>query len=277
MVSAVTSVGVGYGAERPPSHVRAAFGLTTAADEDGEQLSGVAVWRYGDVVLRKVSDRAHAVWLARTLAALDAPDLRIARPLNTTDGRWVMGGWAASRFVSGRPENRADDTVLTAIKLQRATAGLPEPDFLSARQGLAADAERMAWGEVDVELDESNGGRWFEILAPARKPLSSPPQLVHGELFGTVLFDGDAPPGIVDLVPHFRPAEWGAAVAAIDAVAWGGADMTLLHRWSYLPDWSQLLLRATLFRLAYHARHPGSADVEATRLRAAAAQVSELL
>lgn len=256
--------------------MRAAFGLTAASDDDGEQLAAT-VWRYGDVVLRKVSDRAHAVWLARTLAALDAPGLRIARPLNTTDGRWVMGGWAAARFVSGRPENRPDDTVLTAIKLHRAMADLSEPDFLAGRQGIAADAERVAWGEVDVELDEAKGGRWFEILAPARKPLSSRPQLVHGELFGTVLFDGDAPPGIVDLVPHFRPAEWGAAVAAIDAVAWGGADMTLLHRWSYLPDWSQLLLRATLFRLAYHARHPGSADVEATRLRAAAAEVSELL
>ncbi|WP_030533332.1 TIGR02569 family protein [Prauserella rugosa] len=263
--------------ERPPAHVRAAFGLGAAGESDIERLPGEAVWRYGDVVLRRVADRTHAVWLARTFSVLEVPELRIARPLNTTDGRWVIGGWAANRFVSGRPENRPDETVLAAVKLHRATADLPKPDFLPGRQGIAADAERMAWGEQPAEIDEAGGGRWFEILAPARKPLASPDQLVHAELFGTVLFDGDAAPGLIDFVPHFRPAEWGAAVAAIDAVAWGGADMSLLGRWSHLPDWPQLLLRATLYRLAYHALHPGARDVETTRLRAAAAQVSELL
>lgn len=257
--------------------MRTAFGLGDVEPDAMESYPGGVGWRFGDVVLRPVADRAHALWLARTFAVLEAPDLRIARPVNTTDGRWVIGGWAAHRSVAGRPENRPDETVLTAVKLHRATADLAKPDFLATRQGIAADAERMAWGEQPAEIDEDGGGRWFEILAPARKPLSSPDQLVHGELFGTVLFDGDALPAIVDLVPHFRPAEWGAAVAAIDAVAWGGADMALLERWAHLPDWPQLLLRATLFRLAYHALYPGTGDVETTRLRAAAAQVSELL
>ncbi|OLT48193.1 TIGR02569 family protein [Saccharomonospora sp. CUA-673] len=263
--------------ERPPEHVRGAFGLGAFGESDLERLPGSGGWRVGDVVLRKVADRAHALWLARTFSVLEVPGLRIARPVNTTDGRWVIGGWAASRYVAGRPESRADDTVHAAVRLHRATVDLPKPDFLTGRQGIAADAERMAWGELPADIDEAGGGRWFEILAPARKPLAAPDQLVHAELFGTLLFDGDAPPALVDFVPHFRPAEWGAAVAAIDVVAWGGADLSVLQRWSHLPDWSQLLLRATLYRLAYHALHPGAADVETSRLRAAAAQVSELL
>lgn len=251
-----------------------AFGLGAV---DAEPLPGGTAWRCGEVVLRQVADRAHAVWLARTFAALDVPDLRIARPLRTTDGRWVIGGWAASRYVSGKPENRPDEIVLTAVKLHQATAELARPDTVPARQGIAADAERLAWGELEMELDERKGGRWFEILAPARRPVASPDQLVHSELFGTVLFDGDAPPGIVDFVPAFRPAEWGAAVAAVDAVAWGDADTDLFRRWSHLPEWSQLLLRATLFRLAYNALYPHSTDVALDGLRRAAGAVSELL
>ncbi|TWE23838.1 uncharacterized protein (TIGR02569 family) [Prauserella muralis] len=260
--------------EPPPAHVCAAFGTDAAS---AEPLPGTGAWRCDGLVLRPVSDRAHAVWLARTLAALDVPDLRIAHPVRTTDGRWVIAGWSASRFVSGTPEHRHDAVVLTAVKLHQATAQLPRPDFLSGRTGIAAVAERIAWQEQDAELDETKGGRWFEILAPARKPVELPDQVVHGELFGNVLFDGDAPPGIVDFVPHYRPAEWGAAVAAVDAVAWGGADGELLRRWAHLPEWPQLLLRAVLFRLAFNSLHPRSTASALDGLRAAASEVSDIL
>ncbi|MEU6643664.1 TIGR02569 family protein [Saccharomonospora sp. NPDC046836] len=258
---------------RPPVHVCTAFG---ASFDGAEPLPGGA-WRCGDVVLRQVTDRTHALWLATTFAALDIPDLRIARPLRTTDGRWLIGGWSASRYVAGTAENRPDALVLTAVKLHQATANLPRPDFLAKRRDVSAVAERIAWGEHEAELDEQKGGRWFEILVPARRPVSLPDQLVHAELFGTVLFDGDAAPGLVDFVPHYRPAEWGAAVAAVDAVAWGGADSALLRRWSHLPEWPQLLLRATLFRLAYNALHPNSTAAALDGLRVAASEVSEIL
>ncbi|MBK1788951.1 TIGR02569 family protein [Prauserella cavernicola] len=261
--------------EPPPAHVCTAFGVSHS---DAEPLPGEGnAWLSGDIVLRQVSDRAHAVWLARTFAAIDIPDLRLAKPLRTTDGRWVIAGWSASRHVTGTPEDRPDAVVLTAVKLHSATSGLPRPDFLSRRQDVSAIAERIAWEEQDIELDETKGGRWFEILAPARRPVNLPDQLVHAELFGTILFDGDAPPGLVDFVPHFRPAEWGAAVAAVDAIAWGGADGELLRRWSHLPEWPQLLLRAALFRLAFNALHPRSTASALDGLRAAASEVSEFV
>jgi hypothetical protein len=66
-------------------------------------------------------------------------------------------------------------------------------------------------------------------------------------------------------------------VVAVDALAWGGADIQLLHRWSHLPAWSQLLLRAILFRLAAHALHPKSTRAALDGLRSAASEVSELV
>ncbi|OZM75145.1 TIGR02569 family protein [Amycolatopsis antarctica] len=258
----------------PPAHVCAAFGARAA---DAEPLPDGSGWLAGGTVLRPVTDRTYTMWLSRTLQHIDVPDLRIGKPLRSTDGRYVLAGWSAYRHVSGRPEYRVDSVMLAAIKLHQATVDLPRPDFLGARTDIYARADRMAWEEQDADLTEAGGGRLFEVLAGARRELTLPDQLVHGDLLGRVLFDGDAAPGIVDFSPYFRPAEWGAAIVAVDAVAWGDADPELLRRWAHLPEWPQLLLRALLFRIAVHAQHPQSTDAAFEGLRLAAREVSELL
>ena len=83
---------------------------------------------------------------------------------------------------------------------------------------------------------------------------------MHGDLYGTVLFAGAAAPGIVDITPYWRPASWAAGVVVVDALAWGDADDGLVERWDALPEWSQMLLRALMFRLAVHALHPLSSE-----------------
>lgn len=256
-----------------PQRVLNAFG----AQGELERIPGSAAWRCGELVLKPVTDKARAVWLANVLGRLVVPDLRIARPVRATDGRWIIGGWAAGRFLPGQPEPRHDETILAALKLAQATARFPRPDFLSRRESADALADRIAWGEADVPVEERKGGRWFEVLAVARRPVRLPDQVVPGDLFGAVLFHGSSPPGIVDFEPYYRPAEWGAAVAAVDAVSWGGADIEFLRRWSHLPEWSQLLLRAVLFRLAGNSLNPRATVSALDGLRAAAASVSELL
>lgn len=272
-MSAATSVG----SEPPPQHVRAAFGVG-----GGEvlRLAGTSTWRCGDVVLKPVTDRPFAVWLARTLGEIEEPDLRIARPVRSTDGRTLIAGWRACRYVAGAPQPWGNEVVVTAVKLHRATAGLPRPDYRRDQADVSAIADRVAWGEQEISLDEAKGGRWFEVLAGARQPVSLPDQLVHADLFGRVLFDEEEPaaaPGIVDFRPYFRPGEWGAAVAAVDALAWGDAEPDLLRRWAHLPEWPQLLLRAVLFRLASHALNQRSTRAALDGLRFAAHEVSELL
>ncbi|MBP2180845.1 TIGR02569 family protein [Amycolatopsis magusensis] len=258
----------------PPPHVVAAFGAKGA---DPEPMPAGFGWRCGDLVLKPVHDRARALWQARTMERIALPDVRVARPVRSTDGRSIVGGWAACRFVSGTPQPRYDELVLAAVKLHQATAHEPRPDFLDSRRDVYAIADRMAWEELEPDLDERKGGGWFEVLAGARRPVHGQNQLVHGELFGRVLFDGDEPPGIVDFEPYFRPAEWGAAVATVDALAWGGADSQLLQRWAHLPEWPQLVLRATLFRLAIIALDPHFSPSSLDGLRLAAREVSALL
>ena len=236
-----------------------------------------AAWRSGGLVLKPVTDQARTLWTARALDYIDEPGLRVAKPVRSSDGRWIVGGWTASRFVAGTAEHRGDAAVLAAVKLHRATVGLPRPDFLTRRTDVDAIADRIAWEELDRPLDETKGGRWFEVLAGARRAIALPPQVAHGELLSSLLFDGDAAPGLVDFVPYYRPGEYGAAVVAVDALAWGGSGRELLDRWAHLPEWPQLLLRALLFRLAGNALNPKSTRAALDGLRAAAREVSDVL
>ncbi len=247
-------------------HVLATFGLRT---REPEPLGSVwsRGWRCGDVVLSPVSDHARATWSAGVRETLKVDGVRLARPVRSTDGRWVVSGWTADTFLTGQPEPRHDEVVAVSTRLHAAMAGLSRPRFLnpgapSSEQSvdLFTVADGAAWGErPPSELaGEPDSAALFAELAAARMPVHAAPQLVHGDLFGTVLFAGTAAPGVTELTPYWRPAAWASAVAVIDALAWGGADDGLLTRWAHLPEWPQMLLRALLFRLAVHALHPRS-------------------
>jgi uncharacterized protein (TIGR02569 family) len=237
----------------------------------------VGGWRVGEVVLSMVPDHARAAWSAATRENLFVDGLRIARPFRATDGRYVISGWRADTYIAGSPEPRFDEVLQVAERLHAALAHLERPRFLTQPPApphtdvdVFTAADRAAWEEPPMRTARAAGMlepvtedgiaslNALKTLAGLRRPTTSPSQIVHGDLFGTVLFAGAAAPGITDLVPYWRPASWAAAVVAVDALAWGGADDNLLDRWADQPEWGQMLLRATMFRLAVHALHPRS-------------------
>jgi uncharacterized protein (TIGR02569 family) len=234
-------------------------------------------WRCGDVVLSPVADHARAAWSAKVRENLTVDGLRLARPVRGTDGRYVVSGWRADTFIEGHPEPRHDEVVSVSLRLHAVTAKLERPRFLAQPPvapwvdvDVFVAADRAAWEAVPLRglgpavrnyatsPDAEHSLELLHRLASLRKPVDTPPQLVHGDLFGTVLFSGKMAPGLVDITPYWRPAPWAAGVAVVDAVSWGGADEGLLERWDDLPEWPQMLLRAVMFRLAVHALHPRS-------------------
>ncbi|MGU3293625.1 TIGR02569 family protein [Williamsia sp. M5A3_1d] len=262
----------------PPEHVIATFGLagSTPIALTREWEGG---WRIGEVVLSLVPDHARAAWSAKIREDLYVDGVRVARPLRGTDGRYVVSGWRADTYIAGSPEPRHDEVVSLANRLHQVTADLERPRFLlqpPAPPYTDVDvfnaADRAAWEDTPLrsaraagfgEPTSPDGVKSIEMLktlATLRTPIESPSQLVHGDLFGTVLFAGAAAPGITDLVPYWRPAPWAAAVVVVDALAWGGADEDLVSRWSDQPEWPQMMLRAVMFRLAVHALHPRSSS-----------------
>lgn len=49
---------------------------------------------------------------------------------------------------------------------------------------------------------------------------------------------------------YWRPPAWAAAVAAVDALCWHDAPADVVGRWSHLPSWDQMLIRALIYRIA---------------------------
>jgi uncharacterized protein (TIGR02569 family) len=281
--------------ERPPEHVLAAFGLSglRPVPLDAGWEGG---WRCSEVVLSMVADHARAAWSARVRETLFVDGVRLARPVRSTDGRYVVSGWRADTFVAGSPEPRHDEVVSAAVRLHEATAKLERPRFLTqaptvpwADVDVFIAADRAAWDErplqsvppaARVAPATADGQRSIDLinqLAGLRRPTKSPSQLVHGDLYGTVLFAGTAAPGITDLTPYWRPASWAAGVVVVDALSWGEADDELIERWNALPEWPQMLLRALMFRLAVHALHPRSTAAAFPGLARTAALVRLLL
>jgi uncharacterized protein (TIGR02569 family) len=260
------------GAVLPP-HVRTAFGVKDLEPRP-VVWAGRRAWHCGDVLIRPVSDNAVAAWSAGVLDGLEVPGLRLARPVRSSDGRWIVAGWAAGRFVPGALEPRYDAVVEAGMRLHAATAHVERPRVLDDRDDLLTRSAAAAFGERRLALEPAKGGDLYGQLAAYRTPVRLPAQVVHPELFGAVLFDDEGVPALVDLVPCWRPKEWAAAVVVVDALAWGGADEGLIQRWSHLDEWPQMLLRAVLHRLALHAQHPEGSALTLAGLERAAGLVS---
>ena len=128
--------------EPPPDHVLAAFGLAGLRPVPlGSSWEGG--WRCGEVVLSMVADHARAAWSAKVRETLFVDGIRLARPVRSTDGRYVVAGWRADTFVAGTPEPRHDEVVSAAVRLHEATSKLERPRFLT-------QPPVAPWADVDV-------------------------------------------------------------------------------------------------------------------------------
>jgi uncharacterized protein (TIGR02569 family) len=107
---------------------------------------------------------------------------------------------------------------------------------------------RVAWEELPVQACPA-AQELLEPLIQARRPISLVSQVVHGDLPGNVLFADGLPPAIIDWPAYWRPTPWASAVAVVDALCWYGASPDLAARWSQLPEWDQMLVRALIYRI----------------------------
>lgn len=235
----------------------AAFG--GAADEPVRLAGGKGgTWRAGDLVLKPVEFRPETLWRARVLDGLSDQDgFRIARPVRTTGGEWVADGWEATRFVPGAPDVRRQDEVLRAgIAFHAAVAGIERPAFLDERDDPWSYGDRVAWEERPLRASPAARDLLRPLFA-ARRQVDMPAQAVHGDLPGNVLFADGLAPAVIDWPLYWRPVEWASAVAVADALCWYGASPDLASRWSHLPEWRQMLIRALIYRIVTHDQRPG--------------------
>jgi hypothetical protein len=73
--------------------------------------------------------------------------------------------------------------------------------------------------------------------------------VIHGDILPNVLVADRLAPAVIDWPPYFRPAQTADAIAVTDAVTFRAAPLSVLEECAAGEDWTQLLIRALLYRL----------------------------
>ncbi|GLY97676.1 TIGR02569 family protein [Actinoplanes sp. NBRC 103695] len=236
--------------DQPPADVLTAFGLSGGV----RRLTGGkgGTWQSGDIVLKRAEGEPETIWRAEVLSVLPpSPDFRIARPLRARTGAWVVSGWEATAWVGGAADpSRPDDVIRAGEAFHAAITAVPRPSFLDDRDDPWSYGDRLAFGEP-VPSGATAPSALLEPLLAARRAVTSPSQVVHGDLTGNVLFAPGLPPAIIDWPAYHRPPSWAAAVVVADALVWHDVDPALIHRWApHFPEWPQMLIRALIYRIS---------------------------
>jgi hypothetical protein len=230
-------------------------------------------WTDGRVVLKPVGCVPEHTWKCEVSAAWTARDeVRVPEPVmperavGTRRSGWTVDGWGAHVFLPGRDLEllREIDRVKAASDaFHAAVQDLPRPGFLDDRDDPWSFGDRLAWGEAEPVGDD----RTLEVVERLRAhlaPVAARSQVIHGDILPNVLVADGLAPAVIDWPPYFRPAGMANAIAATDAVTFRGAPTALLDEWETGEDWTQLLIRAILYRLgptgffATHDRLQGS-------------------
>lgn len=226
----------------------AAFGVAGAKPV---LLSGGAgtSWVAGDVVLKPADlGMAELEWQAGVCAQVARAGFRLAAPRAAPDGSLCVNGWRASDYVSGQHEpHRWAEIIAAGERFHAAIRGIPRPAFLDQRSSPWATGDRIAWAELP--FSEIPQVSQVARLTAATRPVTAPSQVIHGDLSGNVLFDGQSPPAIIDFSPYWRPVGYASAIVVADALVWEGAGAQILDLVSHIADFGQYLVRALIFRL----------------------------
>jgi len=232
---------------KPTERVLRAFG----ADGLPAPLTGGRglAWRAGSLVVKPADTTEESLaWQAETLGRVNGGQLRVAMPRRSARGTFVFDGWMASSFCAGTHERRRWlDVIAVADRLHAALSGVGRPAVLLGRDDSWANADRVAWGEFSMApyLKVPHVAR----LAARLAPVDDPPQLIHGDLTGNVLFADPLPPAVIDFATYWRPAPYARAIVVADALAWEGATPDDLAAATSGEGFGQFLARALLFRI----------------------------
>ena len=236
--------------ERPSPCVLRAFGAEHAALRRVTGGQG-ATFRAGDIAIKRCDEPEESEWLGRILTEIKEDGFRVARPMRSPNGRFVVDGWCAHRWVSGSPRLRGrwGEAVAALRAFHRALREVRRPRLFDRRTNMFAVADRIAWDEEPLKRAGNLGTDGARLLRCLR-PVRARSQLIQGDPSeGNFLFDGDLPPAVIDVAPYWRPADYSVAVFVADGVAWSKAPRELLACVRRVPEIDQLLARAVLFRL----------------------------
>ena len=228
-------------APQPSEQVLSAFNASISQPEKMSSAWDYG-WRMADVVFARATDIA--AWSAKLRLKLEIPGARVVRPMRSTDGRFVVGGWKANHHMPGELSKRVDETAALALRWDEVM--LDHDESLPQREDVFTRAEAIAWEET---------GEGYHAL-----PENRPTVIGHADLLGTTIYSGSKPPTIVDAIPTAapRPKGYSAALVIVDGLIAGACDDGICDRFAHVPSIDQLLLRAVAYRRHVNNLHPES-------------------
>ncbi|MEY8578947.1 hypothetical protein AALI21_11670 [Corynebacteriaceae bacterium 6-324] len=226
---------------QPSEQVLSAFNASVTQPEKMSSAWDYG-WRVGDVVFARATDTAP--WSAKLRLKLDIPGARVVRPMRSTDGRFVVGGWKANHHVAGSLSKRVDETAALALRWDEEMG--TRDDSAPQRDDVFSRAEMLAWEET---------GEGYQDL-----PKNLATVIGHADLLATTIYSGANAPVIVDVIPTAapRPKGYSAALVIIDGLIAGACDDGICDRFAHVPGIDQLLLRAVAYRRHVNNLHPES-------------------
>src|SRR5713226_4204759 len=110
----------------PPASALTAFGAVDTPTRFGAGRGHT--WAAGGVVLKPADDEVDAIWIAEFAAVLRQRGFRLASPIATRDGRWVVDGWTAwTRLEGEHSTTQWPDLLKAAEAFHEARRTVPRP------------------------------------------------------------------------------------------------------------------------------------------------------
>lgn len=174
-------------------------------------------------------------------------------PVRGSGGEWVVDNWSASQFIDGLDPLAPSWDRIIDVGRRFSTAGTEALDgsehLLGNWTHQWAIADRVAWNELDVTLNDEATALLHELRGLLGPLPTAGRALIHGDLAGNVFVVPGGFPVVLDISPYLRPGMWVGALVIADAALWLGADLALASSFAGNDVDRDLLGRALIFRL----------------------------
>lgn len=205
-------------------------------------------YKSGNFVLKHINEDSveYAEWVANLFNTIQEDGFRVSRPIKSKTGKWITDEeWTAWTFLEGSHdfEGKIDESIKAIKSFHYALKTYPKPKFIETDSSAYNRADRFAWGDkpgyIHPDIKEE-----AERLYSIRRPIETPEQLIHGDLNpDNILLTPGQQPGIIDIAPYWRSADFGLAIYAYWICAYRDRSELLAH-FTDIPNFKQHLIRA---------------------------------
>lgn len=236
--------------QRPQNSVLDAFNIrgNLSRSEDGMQ----GVFFADHYILKYYSDVCEARYICECYHQLAKDDFVVPKPILSSHQRYVEDGWIAYPMIPAEAIQGHHSFRYEIVKsFNKSTRGLPWNQELNVRNDPWSLAHHIALGAKEIDPNYSPRARDMlsRLLDLCHLPLSEF-GVYHGDLANNIMLHEDGRPVVLDFSPVLAPHRYAEAIFLVDILAHQEASesqfLDLLEDATYI----ELLIRATVFRIA---------------------------